>query len=238
MPIGGYALMEFTLNGRDAERPGNRSAWFAPQGCYPCKGNDAWLVITVRDDAEWRAFAEATGHPAWAEQARFADVLGRHRHHDELDQLISEWTREREGIEAMRLLQASGVTAAAVLNPKQVLFDEQLRARSYFDEVEQSGAKRFVPKQLGARFSAFDVGARGPAPKLGEHNREVLQGMLGLSDEELAELEAAKAIGETPEFGVPLPVIRMFVQWPLTSMLQMGSLAAVEPDYREQLGSG
>ena len=106
-------------------------------------------------------------------------------------------------MEAMHLLQGAGVTAAAVLNPKQVLLDPHLRERGYFDVVEHAGAARPVPKQLGARFSAFGCGARGPAPSLGEHNREVLQGLLGLSDDELAELQEAKAIGDTPEFAVP-----------------------------------
>ena len=139
-------------------------------------------------------------------------------------------------MEAMHLLQRAGVTAAAVLNPKQVLLDPHLRERGYFDVVEHAGAKRPVPKQLGARFSAFGCGARGPAPSLGEHNREVLQGLLGLSDDELAELQEAKAIGDTPEFAVPVQLMQAMVQWPLTSYLQMGALAALEPDYRQQLG--
>ena len=93
-----------------------------------------------------------------------------------------------------------------------------------------------MPKQLGARFSAFEVGARGAAPALGEHNREVLQGLLGLSDDELAELHEAKVIGDTPQFAVPVQLMRMMVQWPLTSFLQMGALAALEPDYKQHLG--
>lgn len=236
IPIGGYALMDHLLNGRDPQRIGNRSPCFAPQGCYPCRGDDNWLVLTVRNDAEWRAFGGAVGHPEWTEDDRFADVLGRHRHHDELDDLISSWTREQDHIEAMHLLQGAGVIAAAVLNPKQVLLDPHLRQRRHFDMVEQAGEARPVPKQLGARFSAFEVGARGDAPRLGEHNREVLQGLLGLSDEDLAQLQESKAIGDTPEFALPLQVIRAAVQWPLTTFLQMGALAALEPDYKQQLG--
>jgi len=64
----------------------------------------------------------------------------------------------------------------------------------------------------------------------------VLQGLLGLSDDELAELREAKAIGDTPEFAVPVELMQAMVQWPLTSYLQMGALAALEPDYRQQLG--
>jgi crotonobetainyl-CoA:carnitine CoA-transferase CaiB-like acyl-CoA transferase len=236
IPICGYALMDYALNGRDPERIGNRSPWFAPQGCYPCLGEDNWLVLTVRNDAEWQAFCGAAGHPEWAEDERFADVLGRHANHDELDELIASWTREQDQIEAMHLLQGAGVIAAAVLNPKQVLLDPHLRQRNYFDMVEQGGGVRPVPKQFGARFSAFEVGARGAAPRLGEHNREVIQGLLGLSDDELAELQEAKVIGDTPEFAVPLQMMQMVVQWPLTSLLQMGALAALEPDYKQQLG--
>ncbi len=236
IPVGGYALMDYTLNGREPERIGNRSPWFAPQGCYPCRGEDDWLVLTVRDDAEWQAFCDAVGQPKWAQDERFADVLGRHRHHDELDELIASWTREQGHMEAMHLLQAAGVTAAAVLNPKEVLLDPHLRERGYFEMVEHAGGVRPVPKQLGARFSAFDTDVRGTAPKLGEHNREVLQGMLGLSDEELNELQEAKVIGETPELAVPLQLMQMMVQWPLTSLLQMGALGGLEPDFKQQLG--
>ena len=236
IPLAGYALMDYLLNGREPERIGNRSPWFAPQGCYRCRGEDDWLVLTVRDDAEWQAFCGATGHAEWAEDERFADALGRHRHHDDLDELISSWTREQDHLEAMDLLQGAGVIAAAVLNGKEVLLDRHLSERGYFDLVEHAGGVRPVPKQLGARFSAFEAGARGTAPKLGEHNREVLQGLLGLSEEELAELQEAKAIGEAPEFAVPLPLMRAGVQWPLTSFLQMGALTALEPDYKKQLG--
>ena len=94
------------------------------------------------------------------------------------------------------------------------------------------------PHRPGARFSAFETGAPGGAPALGEHNREVLQGLLGLSDDELAGLQETKVIGDTPEFAVPLQVVQAMVQWPLTSLLQMGALAALEPDYKQQLGIG
>ena len=95
---------------------------------------------------------------------------------------------------------------------------------------------RPVARQLGAKFSAFEPDSARPAPKLGEHNREVLQGMLGLSDEELARLEEQKVIGDTPEGAVPLDVMRMFVQWPTTTFQQMGTIVGLDADYREQLG--
>ncbi|MEE8370302.1 MAG: CoA transferase, partial [Dehalococcoidia bacterium] len=237
IPVTGYALMDYLLNRRLPSRSGNRSPWFAPQGCYPCRGDDCWLVLTIRDDAEWQAFCDAVGHPQWATDERFADVLGRFRHHDQLDEQIAAWSLQQDQIEAMHLLQVAGVTAAAVLNPKQVLLDPHLRERKYFETIDQPGiGPRPVPRQLGVRFSAFEMTSRGPAPKLGEHNREVLQGLLGLSDEELAGLEEEKAIGDAPVFAAPVEAIRANLQWPLEALLEMGALAAIEPDYKEQLG--
>ncbi|TMB99973.1 MAG: CoA transferase [Chloroflexi bacterium] len=220
IPVMGYALMDYAMNGRPAERMGNRSHWFAPQGCYRCAGEDSWLVITIRDDAEWQAFCDAIEHPEWATDERFADVLGRFANHDSLDDLIT-----------------AGVIAAAVLNPKQALLDPHLRERGFFERVEHTGiGPQPMPRQLGARFSAFETDAQAPAPKLGEQNREILQGMLGLSDEELASLTERKVIGDTPESALPLDVMRMFVQFPASTMLGMGALAAIEPDYKQQLG--
>jgi len=236
VPVVGYALMDRAMNQREPERIGNRSHWYAPQGCYPCRGEDNWLVVTVTNDDEWRGLCKATGNPQWADDERFADLASRREYHDALDELIAGWTREQDQYEAMHLLQKAGVTAAAVLNPKQALLDPHLRERAFFDRVETDHGPRPVPHQIGASFSAFETTSDRPAPKLGEHNREVLQGLLGMSDDEVNELEERKVIGDTPAPAVPLPVMRMFVQWPLHSYGQMGALGGVEKDYKAQLG--
>ena len=237
IPLIGHALMDYVMNNRERPRMGNRDPVAAPQGCYRCRGDDDWLVISVANDDQWRRLAEAVGHPEWAEDERFADILSRHRHHDQLDALIEAWTREQDHIEAMHLLQRAGVTAAAVLNGKEVLLNPHLRERGAFDMVDVPGAgKRPVPRVLGARFNRFEAKARGPAPKLGEHNREVLQGLLDLSDEEVARLEEEGVIGTEPVLMYPLPIARQVVVQPLFSFKQMGALLDIEPDYKEQLG--
>jgi len=237
VPVVGYALMEQAMNGRLPERLGDRSYWYAPQGAYQCDRDDQWLVITVRNDAEWSAFCEATGHPEWAQDPRFADGLARFSNHDALDEAVNSWTQTQDQNEAMHLLQNAGVVAAAVLNPKQVLLDPHLKERGFFDIIEQADVgKKPIPKQLGARFSACSIDCDTPAPRLGEHNREILQGLLGLGDDEIAALEERKVIGDTPILAVPLDVMRMFVQWPLTTYQNMGALGGLETDYTEQLG--
>ena len=243
IPLVGHALMDYVMNDRLEPRIGNRSPVAAPQGCYRCRGDDDWLVISIGDDAEWQALCEAAGHPEWREDERFADRASRWRHHDALDALIEGWTREQEHIEAMHVLQRAGVTAAAVLNPKEVLFDRHLRERGALDPVEVRGAgpkggRRPIPRPLGARFSRFEAAARGPAPRLGEHNVDVLQGLLGLSDEEMRRLEEERVIGTEPVLPVSLDIARQLVRQPLDSFKQMGALQDIEPDYLEKLEQG
>jgi crotonobetainyl-CoA:carnitine CoA-transferase CaiB-like acyl-CoA transferase len=233
IPVAGYALADFAMNGREPERIGNRSLWYAPQGCYRCKGDDDWLVLTVQNDAEWAALAGAVGHPEWE------TVLQRFANHDEIDRLIGEWTAAQDHREAMMTLQAAGVTAAAVLNPKEVLLDRHLKSRGFFDMVDTEVAGvRPVPHQVGATFSAFTPDSARRAPKLGEHNDEILKGLLGMSDEEVAGLAESGIIGDQPQLLFPMQVMRMFVQWPTTSFQGMGQVAAIDLDYKEQLGIG
>lgn len=241
----GAALMDYQMNGRLAERMGNRSAWAAPQGCYRCRGDDNWLVISVENDEEWAAFCRATGHAEWAEDERFADVLARYGNHDALDELIAGWTHEQDHYEAFHLLQRAGVNAAPVLSGKGLLLDPHFRERGHFDLlVHPVLGRRPVPRHLVARFGGFEARVDSPAPLLGQHNQEVFQGMLGLSDEELASLEAEGVIGDEPVLDLPAgitfdairDVIRELFRLPLEKMREMGAVQAVEPDHKQVLG--
>ncbi len=237
IPLAGAALMDFAMNGRLPERIGNRSPWAAPQGCYRSRGDDDWLVISIESDDEWSAFCQATGHLDWAEDERFADLLSRHEHHDELDQLIEGWTSERDHYEAFHLLQRAGVKAAPVLNGKEILFDPQFKERNHFDLIDQPHiGKRPVQRHLAAKFDEFEASAQGPAPTLGEHNKEVLGGLLGLSDAELAELEEQKVIATRPDIPYPPEVISQALKYPYDRYLEVGIIRAIEPDYEAQLG--
>jgi crotonobetainyl-CoA:carnitine CoA-transferase CaiB-like acyl-CoA transferase len=227
--IAGEALLDCVMNGRVRRPQGNRDPAAAPQGCYRCKGEDSWLLISVRDDGEWAALCEATGHLEWAADPSFAGAVGRRRHHDELDALIEEWTRGQEKQAAMHLLQRAGVPAAAVLNGKEVLTDEQLAARGFFRPIDVPNLGRVpVPRYLAAQFSAMDVGPRGRGPRLGEHNREVLQGALGVSDEEICRLEREGVIGTEPRLGISREAFYEALRLPLDRYLEIGSVIAVD----------
>ena len=237
IPLVGVALMDYAMNGRLPERIGNRSPWAAPQGCYRCRGDDDWIVISIEDDQEWAAFCDATGHPEWKDDPRFADVLSRHQNHDELDRLIEDWTLGQDHYEAFHLLQRAGVKAAPVLNGKDALLDPHFRERNHFDVVDQPYiGRRPVQRHLAAKFTEFEASAQGPAPTLGEHNHQVLGGMLGLSEHDLHELEAQGVIATRPNLPVPPAIVSAALRLPYDRYLKLGILQAIEPDYERRLG--
>jgi benzylsuccinate CoA-transferase BbsF subunit len=236
IPIMGAALLDYQMNGRLKERMGDRSEWAAPQGCYRCAGDDRWVVISCTDDAEFGRMADAMGHSEWKEDARFATVLARRDNHDTLDELITRWTSQRDHYAAFHALQEAGVKAAPVLDGKEALFDPHFKARGQFDLIEQPMlGKRWVQRHVGARFTQFEPKTRRPAPLLGEHNVEVLQ-ELGYNDEQIAQLQEAGTIADTPNLPVPPQLVAMALKLPYEKYVEQGILQALEPDYREQLG--
>jgi crotonobetainyl-CoA:carnitine CoA-transferase CaiB-like acyl-CoA transferase len=237
IPLVAGALLDQQMNGRAPERRGNRSWFAAPQGVYPCAGDDEWIAITCHTDAEWGRLCDATGHPEWRDDVRFADVLARHAHHDVLDELIAGWTRGQEKLAAMEHLQRAGVRAGAVLHGRDLLENEHLRARGHFDWIEHPvTGRRPFPRQLPVRFSKMGPGPRGHAPLLGEHNDEVLATLAGLTPAEIAALREAKVIGDRPEPMLPGEFVQATVTWPLDVLMDVGAIRQVDSDYRERLG--
>lgn len=193
------AVLDYTVNGRVQTRTGNRLPHAAPHGAFPClslKGaglfgadEDRWCVIAVFTDAQWEALRRVMGDPPWSHEERFAILLGRKEHEDELERLIGEWTSTRTAEEVMETLQAAGVPAGVVQNGRDVLEnDPHLKERGYYVYLDHPEAGRTAYDGPGFRLSRAPGVLRSPAPCLGEHNEQVCKGILGLSDEEIAQL--------------------------------------------------
>jgi crotonobetainyl-CoA:carnitine CoA-transferase CaiB-like acyl-CoA transferase len=195
----GEAFMDYFMNKRLPSRQGNRHRSAAPHGCYPTAGDDQWVAIAVCSDAEWQRFCKAIGQPALADDSRFADALSRWKNQAELDEIVAAWTCQHDHYAVMRILQAAGVAAGPVLSADELLADPQLVARGFFVEMEQPEVGRHPYPTLPARSSVFPTPlVRRPAPRLGEHNRLVLQELLGLPEERIAKLEQDGVIGTEP----------------------------------------
>ena len=194
----GEALVDYALTGRVAQPLGNRHPLRVPQGVYPCQGEDMWLAVSVGSDEEWHGLCRAIGQSTLAQDPRFATFLARRAHQEDLDRLLTAWTQAREHYEAMRLLQAHGVPAGAVLTGGETLVDPHLDARGFWDVVQHPEVGSYKQVTTPWRLSQSPRQTTQPAPGLGEHNQYVLGELLGLSAQEIAALAAQGIIGTRP----------------------------------------
>jgi len=198
----GEQVVAYSMTGREPPRRGNRDSSMAPHGCYPCLGDDQWLTLACDDDAQFAALCRVMGRPELASDARFADVVSRYRNQDALDGEIARWTRERPKAEAAAALQAAEVPASPVLSAPDVFEEPHLRARGFYESVSHAVAGVWEVEGPHWRFSESPAHIRLPAPAFGEHNGYVLRELLGLSEEEIAELEGQGVTGSTPNWTV------------------------------------
>ena len=192
------SVVDFSAYGTLLERSGNRSADAAPQGLYPCLGVEEWLAISVQSDAQWQELTAALGNPDWAARDDLATMAGRHAAHDWIDAQLASWAATQDVHGAVEQLVSHGVPSARVTDPRFADAHEQLNAFGYFEEVKHPIMGTHRLPTLPFRFSEVAQWVTRSAPRLGEHNEEVLRTVLGLTDAELADLDAAAVIGHVP----------------------------------------
>ena len=184
----GDAIMDYTMNGRNQTRKGNRDEVMAPHNCYRC-GDGKWVTIAIATEEEWKAFCSAIGDPDWTKDHRFSDAYGRQRNQDELDKQVEVWTMNHTPYQVMRILQKAGVAAFPSFSSKDLSFDRHLKERGAFKRVDHPVmGKRIV---VAPHWKLSDTPARPyrHAPLFGEHNEYVFGELLGMRLEEINELK-------------------------------------------------
>jgi crotonobetainyl-CoA:carnitine CoA-transferase CaiB-like acyl-CoA transferase len=206
----GEPILDYQVSSRLPRLRGNRHDVYAPHGLYPCRaGNGAephaasavdgpWVAISVTNERQWRSLCQCIGESGWLEDGRFSDPASRHRHQDALDEGIARWTSARDRLDVMRALQAAGVPAMPVMSSEDLLDDEHLRARGYFQSTSRPEIGSHTHGLLWAHFSRSPIELKHPAPTLGQHNADVFAGLLGLSHAEIDDLLSQQVAGQTP----------------------------------------
>lgn len=197
-------VVEYSAYGALLQRAGNRGPTAAPQNLYRTADVDefgrldSWVAIAVATDEQWTVLCEALGRPAWSTHPALATAAGRHAQHDLIDEHLAAWCEGRCGDEIVRCLWDAGVPVAKVMQPHRQTELPQLTARGFFEDVghpvNAPVPHSTLPMRLSDGPDRFHV---QPAPLLGQHNHALL-GQLGLTDPEIAELEADGIIGTTP----------------------------------------
>ena len=188
-------IIDYRVSGHSVSRNGNRSESAAPQGAYPCQGDDQWCAIAVDSEEQWSALRRALGDPPWAADSRFDTVEGRLEHHNDIDNHLGQWTKCKSAQQVMELLVAEGVPAGVVQRSSDLLQDPQLAHRKFFRYLDHQEMGNIPYGGHQFRISGYDSGPRFPAPVLGQHNEQVLREILAMTDEEISEALVDGALG-------------------------------------------
>ena len=143
-------------------------------------------MITCASDREWQDLVKVMGSPAWAVDAKLDLLEGRIRHQEEMDQGIEAWTKTLDKYELMELCQGAGVRAMPVQSSEdRVEHDEQLRHREMYTQMPHPMLGPWKFQNAPFKMSKTPPVVSSPPPMIGEHNREVLEDLLGVSHEEV-----------------------------------------------------
>jgi crotonobetainyl-CoA:carnitine CoA-transferase CaiB-like acyl-CoA transferase len=177
---------------------GNASERGAPWSCLPCAGDDEWCVVCVRSDEEWRRLRSAIGDPEWAAEPALERGAGRIAARGEIDERLSEWTREREPRAVMEALQAVGVPAGIVAHPGHHMSDPQMQHRGFAKLVVQPDFEAILLEGPGFLGSDLPEPITEPAPLLGQDTRDIAARVLGLGAAEIEALYEEGVIEDPP----------------------------------------
>lgn len=198
MPFAAPWITVHSIGGKSPVRYGSRHPQFVPHGCYPCAGEDNWIIVAATDADMWQRLAILIGRPDWATDTSLKCAEGRRRIEDVIGRYIESWTLTRDADQAMSELQAARIASGVARLPIDLLRDRHLRSRTFLQEIERAFIGLHPQPSMPIRERGEPYAVRTAAPTLGQHNREILSGLLGLSDAEIAGLEREGIIGTMP----------------------------------------
>ncbi|MGQ4807448.1 Succinyl-CoA--L-malate CoA-transferase alpha subunit [Candidatus Entotheonellaceae bacterium PAL068K] len=174
------------------EPSGSTLTGIVPTNTYLCQ-DDNYVVIGGNGDSIFRRLMHTVGRPDMAEDPRLADNAGRVAHEPEIDRAISAWTASLTSKQVLQQLEEAAVPSGPIYSVVDMMRDPHFQARGLFQQVEINGKPLKIPA-LMPRLSATPGGTEWPGPEVGAHNTEILGGLLGLPDTELAALQDAGII--------------------------------------------
>lgn len=195
MPFAAPWITIHSIDGAPPIRYGNRHPQFVPHGCFRCRGEDNWIMIAAADDGMWERLALVVGRPDWATDASLKCAEARRPIENVIERGIEAWTLIRDADQAMSELQAVNVAAGVVRLPIELLKDRHLRSRAFLQDVERPFMGLHPQPSMPIREDVGPYAVRIAAPTLGQHNKEIIAGLLGLSDAEIAQLVREGIIG-------------------------------------------
>ena len=191
LPHLGEMFMDYIINGRIAGPPGNRDHMGnMVQGVYQCTGEEEWIAISIASIDEWNAISGLIGGTK-----QFSSMAALIESHDEVDQIISAWTIDKDPIDLFHKLQAKGVMAGYIMHEEHAFKDPHVLEREFFVEVSHPEAGTHLYPSTIFKMSKVPFEVRKSPVRLGEDNDFVFTEIMGLSGEEYQLLKDKGHIG-------------------------------------------
>ena len=168
-------------------RTGNRAPFTAPRNAYLSR-DGVWLGLSGSSQSTAERTVRLVGRPEMADEPWFANHAGRLRHQDELDEAIGAWVAARDAEEVVAAFSEAGAAIAPILDITGILEDPQFLHNETVTTVEDPVLGPVRMQNLVGRLSATPGGVRTTGPSLGEHNRDILGGLIGYGESELGHM--------------------------------------------------
>jgi crotonobetainyl-CoA:carnitine CoA-transferase CaiB-like acyl-CoA transferase len=187
-----FTFMERT-GGKAAPRAGSKTVGGGnpPIGVYPCKGggpNDYVYIYTSRANPEhWTRLLKVMGREDLIDNPKYSDPDSRTRHREEVDAIVSDWTRKHDKHEAMRLVSHATIPAGAVLDTAELAADKNFEERGIRQTMHHPKVGDYVMSGWPVRFGGQTPAVKA-APLLGQHGEEVLAEWLKLDKDQIGAL--------------------------------------------------
>ena len=183
----GPALMAENAGSQSWSPCGNADDLYqaAPQGCYPCKGDDRWCTLSIYNNRQWQGLCRLLENPAWAADPSMESVEGRLLRQESIDAAVSAWSIDLTPREAVYQLQQADIPSGIVNRPADLPADPQLAARGFFRPLDPNAPDGPLMDANPIRIIGDVSRPCRPAPGLGNDNPYVFRELLGWSAEKL-----------------------------------------------------
>lgn len=184
--------MNYLSTGVSPKRLGNAHPNIVPYQDFPSA--DGNFILAVGNDGQFRKFCEVAGIAQLADDPRFASNKARVAHRAELIPLLRQATVFKTTAQWIELLEKAGVPCGPINDLEQVFADPQVKARGLRLELPNAMGSSTPQVASPLRLSVTPVDYRSAPPLLGQHTESLLQGLLGLNEEQVTALREAGVV--------------------------------------------
>ena len=181
-------MMQYTVVGTEATTadPNDR-----PDLVF--KTLDGYMTVGTISDSEWQGFCNASGDSALKDDARFSTLGARYMNATARIHKMAEYLSQRTTAQWLERLDANDVPCAPILRRHEIIQNEQVVARGLIEELDQPSVGRIRQPKPAARFELNEARIGGPAPRVGQHTRDILQ-ELDFSQAEIEQMISDRSV--------------------------------------------